>query len=657
MNVAVAPNWSEMNQHHLAASLERVRRRLEACAHQSATDQTDLDSEAGSGNDAAAIEWPLSAPSALQTVCAVFRLTPFERDLLLLCAGVELDARFAPLCAALARDGHSARVTFSLGLAVLEDAHWSAITPVGPLRHWRLLEADGAQSLTAAALRIDERILHYLTGVSFLDDRLQGLLTPLTPPHVVAPSHAGVGHKLADIWSRRSNGTWVAVQLCGAATDGKVAACAVACTRLGRQLWRLRAADIPHPVAERTALARLCERELLLSHGAMLVDCDATPPDAVERAVVPFVEELAAPVAIASRNPSPALSRATVRLDVERPKTAEQRALWRSALGPVGEKVNGRLEGMIAQFGFDHAALETAAATADGEDDIDATAERLWDACRVQARGRLDGLAQRVDAVANWDDLVLPEQQRDLLREIAIHVRRAVTVYETWGFAAKGTRGLGISALFAGASGTGKTMAAEVIANDLNLDLYRIDLSQVVSKYIGETEKNLGRIFDTAEQSASVLLFDEADALFGKRSEVKDSHDRYANIEVSYLLQRMEDYRGLAILTTNMKSALDQAFLRRIRFVIQFPFPDFAQRAEIWRRVFPPATPTQEVEPALLARLNIAGGNIRNIALGAAFLAAEEGTPVRMCHLRRAAQNEYAKLEKPLTSAELGGWT
>jgi SpoVK/Ycf46/Vps4 family AAA+-type ATPase len=195
-----------------------------------------------------------------------------------------------------------------------------------------------------------------------------------------------------------------------------------------------------------------------------------------------------------------------------------------------------------------------------------------------------------------------------------------------------------------------------VLANELSLDLYRIDLSQVVSKYIGETEKNLRRVFDAAEEGGAILLFDEADALFGKRSEVKDSHDRYANIEVSYLLQRMEDYRGLAILTTNMKSALDTAFLRRIRFIVQFPFPDAAQRAEIWRRIFPRETPTEGLDMNRLARLNVTGGNIRNIALNAAFLAADAGEPVRMCHLLRAARSEYAKLEKPLTESEIGGW-
>jgi len=250
----------------------------------------------------------------------------------------------------------------------------------------------------------------------------------------------------------------------------------------------------------------------------------------------------------------------------------------------------------------------------------------------------------------------LPELQCQVLRDVAVHVKQRTTVYETWGFASKGARGLGISALFAGVSGTGKTLAAEVLANELRLDLYRIDLSQVVSKYIGETEKNLRRVFDAAEEGGTILLFDEADALFGKRSEVKDSHDRYANIEVSYLLQRMEAYRGLAILTTNLKNALDSAFLRRIRFIVQFPFPDAVQRAEIWRCIFPTNTPTEDLDISRLARLNITGGNIRNIALNAAFLAAEAGEPVRMKHMLRAARSEYTKLEKALTEAEIGGW-
>jgi SpoVK/Ycf46/Vps4 family AAA+-type ATPase len=199
-------------------------------------------------------------------------------------------------------------------------------------------------------------------------------------------------------------------------------------------------------------------------------------------------------------------------------------------------------------------------------------------------------------------------------------------------------------------------MAAEVLANELRLDLFRIDLSAVVSKYIGETEKNLRRVFEAAEDGGAILLFDEADALFGKRSEVRDSHDRYANIEVSYLLQRMEDYRGLAILTTNMKEALDTAFLRRLRFMVEFPFPNAGQREEIWRRIFPSATPTSGLDYRKLAQLNISGGNIKNIALYAAFLAADTGEPVNMGHLLRAARVEYGKLETALTSAEIRGW-
>jgi SpoVK/Ycf46/Vps4 family AAA+-type ATPase len=285
-----------------------------------------------------------------------------------------------------------------------------------------------------------------------------------------------------------------------------------------------------------------------------------------------------------------------------------------------------------------------------------AAGERLWAACRRRTRAGLGDLAAVVVPRARWDDLVLPSPVLAQLRALAAAVRHRTTVLDDWGFAARTSRGLGSTALFAGPSGTGKTMAAEVIAGDLDLDLVHVDLSQVVSKWVGETEKHLRRVFDAAEDGGSVLLFDEADALFGKRTEVKDSHDRYANIEVSYLLQRMEAYRGLAILTTNLKSALDPAFLRRIRFVVQFPFPEVAQRAQIWRGVFPAQTPTEGLDPVRLARLNVTGGNIRNIALNAAFLAADAGEPVRMAHLLKAARSEYAKLEKPLNEMETQGW-
>jgi SpoVK/Ycf46/Vps4 family AAA+-type ATPase len=215
---------------------------------------------------------------------------------------------------------------------------------------------------------------------------------------------------------------------------------------------------------------------------------------------------------------------------------------------------------------------------------------------------------------------------------------------------------LGLSALFSGASGTGKTMAAGTLARELDRDLYQIDLATVISKYIGETEKHLRKIFDAADRSGAILLFDEADALFGKRSQVRDSHDRYANLEVSYLLQRMESYRGIAILTTNMQNALDTAFQRRLRFVAHFPFPDEPSRQRIWRKVFPAAAPTADLDYERLAQLNVTGGSIRNIAILAAFLAADAGTAITMRSIQEAARTEYAKLDKPLSPAETRGW-
>jgi SpoVK/Ycf46/Vps4 family AAA+-type ATPase len=264
----------------------------------------------------------------------------------------------------------------------------------------------------------------------------------------------------------------------------------------------------------------------------------------------------------------------------------------------------------------------------------------------------LDQLAHAIEPKAKWEDLELPAPQTQLLHQIAEQVGTRMAVYQDWGFADRMNRGLGISALFAGESGTGKTMAAEVLANELGLLLYRIDLSAVVSKYIGETEKNLRKLFDGAEDGGAILLFDEADALFGKRSEVKDSHDRYANIEINYLLQRMEAYRGLAILSTNMKTALDQAFVRRLRFIVNFPFPGPAERLAIWNKVFPLRTPLAELDYQRLSRLNLTGGSIHNIALNAAFLAAHAGTPVTMPLVLEAARNEFHKLEKPVNEAD-----
>jgi hypothetical protein len=457
-----------------------------------------------------------------------------------------------------------------------------------------------------------------------------------------------LARRIAALWSH-ADPPVPAVQLCGRDRAGIRALAAEACAELGLSATAMRANEVPAAPSEREALARIWEREAALTGAVLLLECDDDDELERIRAAVALVEDVQGPRLLSARDPVVGAGQPIVRIDVPSLRERERVQLWHAALGPLADGLEDAVEGVVRQFALGVHGI--AAASADVR-----LGTPLWEACRAQARPRLDDLAQRIEPAAGWDDLVLPEPQRQALREIATHVRRRATVYDAWGFAAKGSRGLGIGALFAGASGTGKTMAAEVLAGELALDLYRIDLSSVVSKYIGETEKNLRRVFDAAEQGGAILLFDEADALFGKRSEVKDSHDRYANIEVSYLLQRMESYRGLAILTTNQKSALDPSFLRRLRFVVQFPFPDPPQRAEIWRRIFPAETPTDGLEPERLARLNVAGGNIRSIALSAAFLAADAGEPVLMAHVLRAARSEYAKLEKPLSDSELGGF-
>ena len=614
--------WHEANQRYLLAALGVVREALERHAQSTpehASGQTSEQSPGQSppGNSTARRVMEetaarMSAPPALDNVCAAFGLSPFERDVLVLCAGVELDAAFATACAAASGEQRHAYPSFSLALAALPDAHWSALAPSAPLRRWRLIDVGAGESLTLSPLRIDERVLHYLAGIQHIDERLAGLVEPLRGTVELVPSHHALAALILPLWSQAAVEQLPVVQLCGGEVAGKRAVAMHVCAALGMNPCVMSAHAVPTAPGELEALGRLWEREAALGSSALVLDCDEMDASdaARERAVGQFIERTGGALIILSRERRPLRFRPAFTFDVVKPDAGEQRAVWQRSLAVAFPNLNGEVDRLVSHFSLSvqsiHAAsaealgrlslarVETSAAAA--ATPVEELAPLLWDVCRVQARARLDDLAQRIEPAAAWDDLVLPVAQKQILREMAAHVRQRATVYEAWGFAAQGSRGLGISALFAGASGTGKTMAAEVLAGDLKLDLYRIDLSSVVSKYIGETEKNLRRVFDAAEEGGAILLFDEADALFGKRSEVKDSHDRYANIEVSYLLQRMEAYRGLAILTTNMRNALDTAFLRRIRFVVPFPFPDAQHRAEIWRRIFPARTPVEQLD-------------------------------------------------------------
>jgi hypothetical protein len=639
------PTWYEANQRYLVAALGLLRERLAGARDEK------LDGARRRLGDATAA---MPGPPALATLADAFGLSAFERELVLLCAGVELDGDFAAACAAAHGDPQRPQPTFGLALAVLPDAHWSAIGPAGTLRRFRLVDLGTGEALTRSPLRIDEHVLHFLTGAHQPDERLASLLDAAQPPGELPPSHRELRDRVAAVWAGATESLPV-VQLCGGERSAKRAIAASVVDALGLRLDILPAGVLLRAGTD-TSLAPLLTREAILGGSALYVDGDDL--DVAEAAATAatrrLIELLRGPTFLSVRERIGLVHRAVVTFEVRRPVASEQEALWRRALGERGlDGEAGALAApLVAQFDLAAPAIHNACAATAGVPPAE-LAEALWDACRQEARVRLAGLAQRIEPGAGWADLVLPFVHRRALQEVAMHVRQRRKVYGTWGFAEKGQRGLGISALFAGPSGTGKTMAAEVLARELRLDLFRIDLSQVVSKYIGETEKNLRRLFDAAEHGAAILLFDEADALFGKRSEVKDSHDRYANIEIGYLLQRMEAYRGLAILTTNVKNALDPAFLRRVRFVVQFPFPGVPERAEIWRGVFPAETPTEGLDFDRLARLNVAGGSIRNIALNAAFLAADAGEPVRMTHLIQAAQGEYAKLERPLTGGEL----
>ncbi|MFQ5628756.1 MAG: ATP-binding protein, partial [bacterium] len=283
----------------------------------------------------------------------------------------------------------------------------------------------------------------------------------------------------------------------------------------------------------------------------------------------------------------------------------------------------------------------------------------LFECSRTISQPRLTTLSRKIKPAYNWDDLVLPLDQLAHLKEIARQVKNKRVVMEEMGFGKKLSLGRGISALFSGQSGTGKTMAAEIIANDLGLDMYKIDLSAVVSKYIGETEKNLNRVFTEAEYSNAILFFDEADALLGKRSEVKDAHDRFANIEIAYLLQKMEEYEGVVIMATNLKKNIDDAFVRRIQFIVDFPFPNEVYREAIWRAVYPKETNLhKEIDFGFLAgKFVFAGGNIKNVALRAAYLAAEDGQVVTMKHLVQATRRELQKIGKSFTIGDFGQYT
>jgi hypothetical protein len=577
----------------------------------------------------------LPAPS--EHLSALFGLDAFERDVLVLCLASALDSSFPQPTPQLA--------------CTLFDGLPDAFVPDARLRRFRLLAIDpDASAPGRRPLLLDDRIHDFLLGTDRLDERVAPVLRPLAPA-TVPPSQRGMVDPLA-AWLLRSGlrPPFPMLQLVGPPKSGRSTLARAAAARAGLGLRRLVPERVPPAGVEREELLRLLDREAVIGQFVVYV----AAPEQVDASTAPFddlLDEIRAPLVVGctSRLRS---ERGSVARRVPGLTSVDRVALWRDALGDGPE--DEELERVGEQFHLGPRDVAEIAAQHTALAGLDDRPPTLWKACREYAAWPHGGLAQRIVPAHTWTDLVLPDDSLEQLRELAAQVRNRARVYGEWSFGARLNRGRGISALFAGPSGTGKTLAAEIVACEVELDLYRIDLAGVVDKYVGETEKNLRRVFDAAEASGAVLFFDEADALFGKRTEVKDSHDRYANIELNYLLQRVEDYHGLAILATNRKSMLDDAFLRRLRFVVDFPLPATAQREAIWAGVFPTETPLGDLDFGALALLDLTGGNIANVALGASFLAAEEDAPVEMRHIYRAARREYAKIEKLVLESEFG---
>jgi SpoVK/Ycf46/Vps4 family AAA+-type ATPase len=541
------------------------------------------------------------------------------------------------------------------------------------------LLADPAQlepPLLSRFLKIDERIVNFLLDSDELDTQLLPFLSYLVPEahleDLLLPER--FKQRLCLLLAQHENNTGLVFYFQGPYGLGKQSTAMALCDKAGQGLLIVNGPNLLtiQESAFATAVTRIM-REALLQNASLywqgfdayLSEENRTRLDVLLGAIAsrPRLTFLAGNTAWepvnALRN-KPFVSIPFPRLDY-----AARQQMWAQSLnGRFPHEATLNIGELANKFRFSGGqirdAVVTAANLARWRDPEDSTVNMadLYAASRLQSNRNLDALAQKITPHYAWSDIVLPLDQIEQLREICNQVKYKAKVYEEWGFNDKLSLGKGVIALFAGPSGTGKTMAAEIIAGELGLELYKIDLSTVVSKYIGETEKNLSRIFDEAETSNAILFFDEADALFGKRTEVRDAHDRHANIEISYLLQRMEEYEGVVIMTTNLRKNMDDAFMRRMHFAVEFPFPNELYRQRIWRQIWPEATPRQvDLDLRFMAHhFEIAGGNIRNIAVAAAFLAADDGQEIGMFHLIRATQREYQKLGKVVNESEFGNY-
>jgi hypothetical protein len=579
-----------------------------------------------------------------------FGLDGFDLDVLLLALAPEVDARYGRCYAYLQDDVTRRRPTVALALDLLCStaaerlARRRRFEAGAPLRANGVLQAaedaDAPGSLLATALVAEPAVARRLLGAATPDPRLASRVRP-------APREADTAAALLDPAARaalKRLAGWpppVAARLAGPPGSARAAAAAVLAHRLGRPLLHVDVADAPHP----DVLAAVALREARLT-GAVLLLAGAEAP----RRLAPddvVLTDGAAPVTI----------------DLAPAGPEQRRAAWDQALRAADAARPAQdVAALASRFRIGPDAIAAAAADASAAARLRGgrarvSREDLFAAARRRSATGLSALATRVEPRRRWSELVLPAETLGQLREVCDRVAVRDRVLGDWGFDRRLSLGKGVAVLFGGASGTGKTLAAQMLAGELGLDLYRVDLAGVVSKYIGETEKNLERIFAAASDAGAIVFFDEAEALFGKRSEVSDAHDRYANIEIAYLLQRMEAHEGVAILATNLRQQLDEAFLRRLAATIHFPFPDEPARRRIWAGIWPPEAQREpDVDAALLAsRFRMTGGAIRNAALTAAYRAAAADRAIALADVLHGVRREFQKLGKTLTAAELLG--
>lgn len=600
-------------------------------------------------------------------LCEAFHLTPIEEDILLIALAPELDPRYERFFAYLQDDVTKKRPSVDLALNLLTNSFREKLqlrhllTDSSPLIQSRLLIrfTDGANrepTLLGQFLRPAPSVLEYLLGQVGIDTQLTSAAKLYLPGESFAPERAEpalIDHLKHS--NRLINGRYPLFGFVGGYGVGKEEA--AKCLAQEKQqpllildLVALSESELGLTEGTKVALrdGRLLQAILYLTSWDNQLQ-DGRPPDQLFNQLLDYPYTV---IVVGTANWQ-ASNNGTDRRPIftaHFPTSGYERRLqiWEKHIG-AENMTPLQIPQVANHFLFAPGQIEDVIATAHDmanwrQENV--TTADLFAASRIHSNQKLSTLATKIQPRYKWDDIVLPSDTREQLREMINMVEQKPLVYEKWGFDRKLALGKGLNALFAGESGTGKTMAADIMAGQLGLDLYKIDLSMLVSKYIGETEKNLDKIFTEAATSNAILFFDEADSIFGKRSEVKDSHDRYANIEISYLLQRMEAYDGVVILATNLRANLDEAFTRRLHFAIEFPFPEPADRERIMRVNFPADTPlASNINFQKLAeRFHLAGGNIRNIILAAAFLAAETGEPVNMSHLLHATRREYQKM-------------